>query len=55
MRWAIIDRKSQIVKEIVEADEPPRVERDELAVKGHCETCAVGRKFDGWTFAEVPK
>lgn len=55
MRWAIVDRKSWIVKEIVESDDQPRVERGELAVKAHCETCAVGRKFDGWTFHEVEK
>lgn len=55
MRWAIVERKSHVVKEVVESDDPPRVERDELAVKGHCETCAVGRVWTGWTFEEVAK
>lgn len=55
MRWAIIDRKSCIVKEIVEAELPPKVERNEQVVKGHCETCAVGRVWTGWTFEEVAK
>lgn len=47
MRYAILDEQ-KIVKELVEADEPPS-----CSVKAHDETAAVGRLFNGWTFEEV--
>jgi hypothetical protein len=46
MRYAILD-EDNIVTALVEADNPPP-----NSVKGHDESAAVGRFWNGWTFED---
>lgn len=54
MRWAIIDAEDFTVLRLVESEERPSTKDGESAVKGHDESAAVGRVWNGWTFEDTP-